>query len=224
MLGLVRRSPLLEVLELGCWALGLLLVSLAVASSVATHLGHEEALKGFAQARAAEASRPSSEATRGLGHSEPDQSLWATERIRRYEESGWGFIGRPEAVLRIPRLGLEVPVFAGATEEHMTRGAGRIAGSPPFGEPGNVGVSSHRDGYFRGLKDIRVGDEIVVDTLTHRYRYVVEEIRVTDPENTTVLWPGTVPEVTLVTCYPFYYFGNAPQRFVVRAELREESR
>lgn len=220
---LIRGTPLLRYVEFGCWAVGALLVSLAVASGVATQVGYEAALKSFEQARENAGSGSSSERTRGLGYAEPDHSLWAPERVRRYQETRWGFVGRPEAVLRIPRLGLEVPVFAGATEEHMTRGAGRIAGSPGFGKPGNVGVSSHRDGHFRRLKDIRVGDEILVDTLTQRYRYVVEEIRITDPTDTTVLWPGSVPEVTLVTCYPFYYFGNAPQRFVVRAELREES-
>jgi len=224
MRGLIRGTPLLRYVESGCWAVGALLVSVALASSVATQVGHEAALKSFAQARESAASRTSNEGTAGLGYSEPDQSLWAPERVRRYRESRWTFVGRPEAVLRIPRLGLEVPVFSGATEEHMTRGAGRIAGSPGFGEAGNVGVSSHRDGHFRRLKDIRVGDEILVDTLTRRYRYVVEEVRITDPDDTMVLWPGSVPEVTLVTCYPFYYFGNAPQRFVVRAELREETR
>jgi sortase A len=85
-----------------------------------------------------------------------------------------------------------------------------------------VSVSSHRDGYFRRLKDLKVGDEIVVDTREASYRYVVEEIRIADPMDTVVLWPGDVPELTLVTCYPFDFIGRAPQRYVVRAELREE--
>jgi sortase A len=104
----------------------------------------------------------------------------------------------------------------------MTRGAGRITGSPRFGESGNVSVSSHRDGFFRRLEDIRVGDEIVVDTRAASYRYVVEDIRVTEPSDTVVLWPGDRPELTLITCYPFNFIGRAPQRYVVRAELRKE--
>jgi LPXTG-site transpeptidase (sortase) family protein len=219
-------SPLLRLTELACWATGALLLSVQVGSSVVTQYGHDSALRSFEEARAA-AARSSVAAApavrRGLGYAEPDQSLWAPERIRRYHQERWGLAGLPEAVIRIARLGLEVPVFDGATESNMTVGAGRIAGSPAFGEPGNVGLSSHRDGYFRRLKDIRVGDVIVVDTLSRSFRYVVEEIRITDPADTTVLWPGSVPEVTLVTCYPFYHFGNAPQRYVVRAELREET-
>ncbi len=221
--GPTRRLPLQRYVELGCWAVGVLLVALQVASSVATQIGYEAALRSFEQARTAPEAISPGPGTGGLTYSEPDQSLWAPERVRRYRDARSAIAGRPEAVLRIPRLRVEVPVFAGATDVHMTRGAGRIAGSPGFGEPGNVGVSSHRDGHFRSLKDIRVGDEILVDTLRHRYRYVVAEIRITDPDDTMVLWPGSVPEVTLITCYPFYYFGNAPQRFVVRAELHEES-
>lgn len=221
--GHIRRLPLPRYVELGCWTVGVLLISLQVVSSVVAQAGYEAALRGFERARDTPESVPPNPETWRLTYSEPDQSLWAPERIRRYQQTLLAVVGRPEAILRIPRLAVEVPVFAGATEDHLTLGAGRIAGSPGFGEPGNVGVSSHRDGHFRRLKDIRVGDEILVDTLRHRYRYVVAEIRITDPDDTMVLWPGSVPEVTLVTCYPFYYFGNAPQRFVVRAELREES-
>ena len=222
----VRTLPLSRMAELACWAAGALLLSLELGSGLLARYGHATSLSAFEAARVAQTRaappRPTT-VQRGLGYAEPDQSLWAPERVRQYEEQRWLVVAMPEAVIRIPRLGFEVPVFDGATEVNMTRGAGRIPGSPPFGEPGNVGVSSHRDGYFRRLKDLRVGDEIVVDTLTRSYRYVVEEIRVTDPSDTTVLWPGTVPELTLVTCYPFYHFGHAPQRFVARAELREEA-
>lgn len=218
-------SSLLKIVELGCWAGGVVLLAIQLGSGLLAQHGHAAALQAFEAARAAEAhpQRGSPAAPqRGLGYAEPDQSLWAPDRIRRYREQRWLAATMPEAVIRIPRLRLEVPVFEGATEVNMTRGAGRIPGSPPFGEPGNVGVSSHRDGYFRRLVDLRVGDVIVVDTLTHSFRYVVEEIRVTDPSDTTVLWPGSVPEITLLTCYPFYHFGHAPQRFVARAELRQE--
>lgn len=222
----VRKQSLSRMAELACWAAGAALLAIELGSGLLAQYGHATSLRAFDAARTAQVqSETAQPATvrRGLGYAEPDQSLWAPGRVRQYEEQRWLVVTMPEAVIRIPRLELEVPVFAGATEVNMTRGAGRIAGSPPFGEPGNVGVSSHRDGYFRRLKDVRVGDEIVVDTLTRSFRYVVEEIRITDPSDTTVLWPGSVPEITLVTCYPFYHFGHAPQRFVVRAELREET-
>lgn len=220
MQGQGRTSPLgLRAVEYGCWALGAALVLFQLGSGVLGRYSYHSALLTFDEARAA---TPAEDTRPGLAYREPDQSLWAPARVKSYQQQRWSLATPPEAVVRIPRLGLEVPVFPGATEFNMTRGAGRLEGSPRFGEPGNVGISSHRDGWFRRLRDIEVGDEIVIDTLAHRFHYVVEEIRITDPTDTTVLWPGTVPEVTLVTCYPFYFFGNAPQRFVVRAELRAE--
>jgi sortase A len=203
-----------------------MMLAIELGSAAVAAYGHGASLSAFEEARAVHAraaTGQSTTVTRGLGYAEPDKSLWAPDRIRSYEEQRWLAAPMPEAVIRIPRLRFEVPVFDGATDANMTLGAGRVSGSPTFGEPGNVSVSSHRDGYFRRLKDALVGDVIVVDTLTHTYRYVVEEIRITDPADTTVLWPGSVPELTLLTCYPFYHFGHAPQRFVVRAELREET-
>ena len=158
----------------------------------------------------------------GLTVAHPDQSLWAATRIKEYDRARLMPVPVAEAVIRIRSVSLEVPVFEGATDLHMTLGAGRVPGSPGFGQPGNVGISSHRDGHFRKLKDIRVGDRIVVETRSASYLYEVDEILITDPSDTTVLWPGSRPELTLVTCYPFYYRGRAPQRFVVRAVLVPE--
>ncbi len=219
-------SRALGPLESCCWGLGLVLVLIWLASTVWAEVGGRLALAAFEQSRGgvALASPPDAYAPSrvGLNHAPPDQSEWSTERIRQYAEARWSVPLTPEAVIRIGSVGLEVPVFPGTTEANMTRGAGRIVGSPRFGEPGNVSVSSHRDGYFRRLEDLKVGDEIVVDTREASYRYVVEEIRITDPTDTVVLWPGDVPELTLVTCYPFDFIGRAPLRYVVRAELRKE--
>jgi sortase A len=224
-----RPTPqALKLLEYCCWGLGLGFVLVHLASTLSAQYGYRSALEAFEESRAgivpaapgtaADDSLPHA----GLDYAPPDQSAWSAERVRQYTEARWAVPLTPEAVIRIAGLGLEVPVYPGATEANMTRGAGRITGSPRFGEPGNVGVSSHRDGFFRKLKDIRVGDEIVVDTRAASYRYVVEEIRITGPTDTAVLWPGDVPEITLVTCYPFNFIGRAPQRYVVRAELRKE--
>lgn len=223
-----RPTPqALKLLEYCCWGLGTGLLITYLASTLWAQYGSRSALIAFEASRAGiavaaplDGDEPRLHA--GLDHAPPDQSGWSAERIRQYAQSRLDVPLTPEAVIRIPSLGLEVPVFPGETEANMTRGAGRITGSPRFGEPGNVSVSSHRDGFFRKLEDVRVGDEIVVDTRAATYRYVVEEIRITEPADTVVLWPGEVPELTLVTCYPFNFIGRAPQRYVVRAELRKE--
>lgn len=127
------------------------------------------------------------------------------------------------AVLQIPRLGVEVPVFEGTDDLTLNHGVGRIAGTALPGEPGNVGLAGHRDSFFRPLKNIRVGDAIQVETPGKTDSYVVERIDIVTPDDVEVLQPRSVPSLTLVTCYPFYYIGSAPQRYIVTASLQQET-
>ena len=84
---------------------------------------------------------------------------------------------------------------------------------------GNCGIASHRDGFFRGLKDVQVGDELELETLAGVYRYTVDKLTITDPSDVSVLEARPESAVTLVTCYPFYFVGSAPKRFIVHASL-----
>jgi len=118
----------------------------------------------------------------------------------------------------IPRLGISVAVLQGTSSRMLRRGAGHIEGTPLPGETGNSGIAGHRDTFFRELKDIRRNDEIQLQTATGLLRYEVDWVKVVEPNDTTVLEPSTVGStLTLVTCYPFYFVGAAPKRFVVRA-------
>lgn len=125
-----------------------------------------------------------------------------------------GLMGR----IDIARLGLSVVVMEGTTARTLRRAAGHIEGTALPGEDGNVGISGHRDTLFRPLKDIRQDDIIVVTTTAGEYRYRVVSTKVVSPENTSVLNSDGRDILTLVTCYPFYFVGPAPDRFVVRAE------
>lgn len=149
----------------------------------------------------------------------PDQSLWSAGRIRAYQASLAVAGGPVQGVLRIERLALEVPVFASTSEFDLNRGVGLIEGTAAPGQAGNVGIAGHRDGFFRVLKDIQVGDVIHLETLHGSSRYLVEEIFVVRPEDVYVLESTPRPSVTLVTCFPFYLVGNAPERFIVRGVL-----
>ena len=91
------------------------------------------------------------------------------------------------------------------------------------GEPGNLGVAAHRDGYFRVLKDIELGDELMITTENGPEAYVVLELKIVDPSAIEVLDPTDEQSVTLVTCYPFYFVGHAPERFIVRAVKRDQT-
>jgi sortase A len=124
-----------------------------------------------------------------------------------------GPIGRIE----IPRLLLSVIVAEGIDKTTLRRAVGHIPGTALPGQPGNVGLAGHRDTFFRPLKDLKIKDEVLISTLKGDFRYEVESLRVVEPENVGVLAPSGENVLTLVTCYPFYYFGPAPQRWIVRA-------
>jgi sortase A len=124
--------------------------------------------------------------------------------------------------IEIPRIGVSAIVLEGVDSTTLRRGVGHIPETPLPGSGGNVGLAAHRDSFFRGLKDIRKNDIIQVRTLEGNFRYRVESTRIVLPEDTEVLDDGPVPSLTLVTCYPFYYVGSAPKRFIVHAQRIEE--
>jgi len=124
-----------------------------------------------------------------------------------------GMIGR----LSIPRLHLSAMVREGAGEKTLSLALGHIPSTALPGQKGNVGVAGHRDRLFRGLKDIRGDDVIEFETLYGRYTYQVESTEIVKPNDVEVLKAGDHSELTLVTCYPFYYVGSAPDRFIVKA-------
>ncbi len=123
--------------------------------------------------------------------------------------------------LDIPRLGLSVAVLQGTGSRTLRLGAGHIKGTPLPGEPGNSGIAGHRDTFFRALKDVRKDDEIQFQTATGQFRYEVDWVKVVAPNDQTVLAPSTESALTLVTCYPFYFVGPAPNRYVVRANQQD---
>jgi sortase A len=145
----------------------------------------------------------------------PDMSSWSQGRVAAYQREAGP--STPQAVLRIGAIDLEVPVYAGVRESNLNRGAAWIDGTAPLGQSGNAGLAAHRDGYFRALRHISIGDRIEVQTLQRSTTYVVEEILIVDPKDVAVLAPSNESRLTLVTCYPFYMIGPAPKRFIVRA-------
>jgi sortase A len=124
-----------------------------------------------------------------------------------------GLIGRMEVV----RLGVSVMVVEGTSNKTLRRAVGHIAGTALPGQDGNVGIAGHRDTFFRPLRNIQADDIITLTTLGGEYRYRVVSTKVVRPENVEVLNSDGNEILTLVTCYPFYFFGSAPDRFIVRA-------
>jgi LPXTG-site transpeptidase (sortase) family protein len=123
--------------------------------------------------------------------------------------------------LLIPSIRLEVPIYPGANELNLNRGAAHIDGTAPLGADGNVGIAAHRDGFFRGLESLHIDAEVILEVGAQAMRYRVVDIFIVKPTDVYVLAPTERASVTLVTCYPFYFAGNAPERYIVRAELVE---
>lgn len=127
--------------------------------------------------------------------------------------------GDTVAKLVIPRLDVQLYVIEGSGPKELRRGPGRMTGSAMPGDIGNVVITGHRDTHFRPLKDIRKGDDILLETSSGSFLYRVRGTAVASPKDTSSLRPTPNAQLHLVTCYPFYYVGSAPKRFVVRAEL-----
>lgn len=117
----------------------------------------------------------------------------------------------------IPRLHLSVMIFEGDDAGILERGAGHIPGTALPSGSGNIGVAAHRDTYFRPLRAIRTNDVIALKTPAGTSRYAVTETEIVPPSDIGVLAPAPARDLTLVTCYPFYFVGSAPKRFIVHA-------
>jgi sortase A len=205
------------LLERTALAVGLLLLSVYGLGMLHRSIGSRRALKAFDSAVVAGLSRTEREAATPV-----DFSLWSEKRIRAYKESLSILEDDPIAVLSIARLDVRAPIFRGTDELVLNRGLGWIEGTPKPGDSGNSGISGHRDGFFRALKDVRVGDSVEIKTKTALLVYIVDEIEIVKPEDVYVLRPRGAKALTLVTCYPFYFAGDAPNRFIVHAGLGRE--
>lgn len=194
--------------------IGLGLVLIAAWAGIRIHGKWSERveIRRFEKARALPA-RPAVLSSRRAA----DTALWSPKRIQAYEESLQRQAQPPLALLRIASIGLEVPVLVGTDDFTLNRSVGWIDGTARPGAAGNIGIAGHRDGFFRGLKDVHEGDPIELETLAGSQTYSVADIRIVSPEDVSVLEPTTGPALTLVTCYPFYFVGDAPKRFIVRA-------
>lgn len=129
-------------------------------------------------------------------------------------------LANPDSIgrLEIPRLGVSAAVLEGTSGKTLRRAVGHIAGTGLPGRPGNVGIAGHRDTFFLPLRNIRRNDIILINTVNGEFRYEVLSTRVVSPSQVEVLDAGKNEILTLVTCFPFYGIGSAPNRFIVRAK------
>jgi sortase A len=157
------------------------------------------------------------------GWSYAERYAWQAEESSRFDREA---VLDPEPLetsllrgrINIPRLGIAAMVGEGTDGKTLRVAVGHIAHTALPGRPGNVGLAAHRDTLFRNLKDVRQGDFINLSTARKTYHYQVVSYRIVEPTDVSVL--SALPDqklLTLVTCYPFYFVGHAPKRFIVQA-------
>lgn len=222
-----NHRPLI-VLEAILWGSGTLLLAGHLTVSAWSAYASDADIKALRASREhtiepPPTSQPISSDTR-LAVGDPDTSRWSPKRLASYLQTRTQG-SPPEAVLRIPSLDLEVPVYEGTSKATLDRGAGRIEGTARIDSThGNLGLAAHRDGFFRVLEHIAHDDTIVLETATATSTYRVTSVKVVAPTDVGVLDDREDARIiTLVTCYPFYYVGPAPQRFIVQAMLERPS-
>ena len=224
-------SKALRILEAGLLCLGLLLLVVFTFAHIHRFIMFRAEMANF-ETRKLESPKGVATGMRAVDGAIPnggphqasnsEYSTWSIQRTKLYRANP----GKPVeslAVLRIPALHLEVPVLEGTDEVTLNRGIGRIAGTSRPGQGGNIGIAGHRDGFFRRLKDIRTGDAIELVTISGTDVFVVDQIRITSPADVSVLQPRAKHSLTLVTCYPFYFVGPAPSRYIVEASLKGQA-
>jgi sortase A len=195
--------------------LGLLLVFAYAVVRIYSVVYAHATVRGFWRNQEASINRPGNPLQQNLGI--PDFRLWSPKRIEAYQTSVTTNIPAPLGVLRIPSIEIEVDVLEGTDDLTLNRAVGHIDGTAAPGEEGNIGIAGHRDGFFRGLKDVHLGEYLDLYTERGNTRYIVDEIRIVPPEDVSVLAPRPRSSITLVTCYPFYFVGSAPLRYIAHA-------
>ncbi len=121
--------------------------------------------------------------------------------------------------LQIPRIKLDALVLEGVTRQQLSKGPGHMEATAVPGEPGNAVITAHRDTFFRHIYELDRGDEIRVLRDGRLFRFQVTGKAIVEPDNVSVIQPTPDPQLTLITCYPTYYIGPAPQRLVVFSKL-----
>jgi sortase A len=189
------------LIEAGCWVVGVACTLIYGLCRADAELGRRLDVARVMEAR------------------EPNYQAWSTGRVRAYEASLAAAAGPLLGIVSIPAVQLEVPLYGDTSELHLNRGVGLIERTSAPGLAGNMGIAGHRDGFFRALKNVRAGEQIEIRTPSALYRYRISALHVVAASDARLLGPTGEPSVTLVTCFPFYFVGNAPQRFVVRGVL-----
>ncbi|MCP8900525.1 class D sortase [Gilvimarinus xylanilyticus] len=215
---LLSRSTLYRSIELSLWLVGVVLLSVWATQMLRQGpMAQQHSERFLARAHAATLETSAFDKDSQLPSIDKiDTSLWSASRIEEFHKID-ADKNDTIGVLSIDTLGLSAPIFSGPSDFNLNRGLGWLDRTAPLSGGGNTAIAGHRDSFFRVLKDIEKGDAITVTTLGGKKEYLVTELQIVDPSDVSVLAPTAHNQITLITCYPFYHVGSAPERFIVTA-------
>jgi len=150
----------------------------------------------------------------------PDQSDWSPKRVTNYARLDGSESGEPIAVVAVPALAVSARVYADSAPQALEAGAAWVTGTAPPGSKGNIVIAGHRDSFFRPLEGIPLGTVIDLTTAAGVQSFKVVEISIVDPLDMHPLDGSDDAILTLITCHPFRYLGYAPDRYIIRAEIK----
>lgn len=198
----IHRRCVLVWLERALWTAGCCALAYCIFISIDASHTQRQLTRSFEKSRTA------------VGVTAQATVNCSTTDVHKIPRPENGFVGR----LEIPKLDVSSVVLEGVGSRTLRVGLGHVPGTALPGQPGNVVIAGHRDTFFRPLRNIKIGDEVSVDTTAYTYCYQVRSFEIVDPLNVNTLRFHNKNELTLITCYPFSYIGPAPKRFVVHAE------
>jgi sortase A len=143
------------------------------------------------------------------------------EKARENESVSNQVLGNKIGILYIPKVYKKYEVYWGTDEKTLDQGVGMYSGNStttPNGM-GHTVLSGHRDTVFTQLKNIKIGDELILEYTDKKFKYVITKIWITDKDDLTVIVPRKSPTLTLTTCYPFEFVGDAPERYIIESDL-----
>ena len=159
-------------------------------------------------------------------------SMYAAQHrlAQQWQQQNVGLPAQPAGLvttltrLTIPSIKLDAVVVEGVNRKDLLMGPGHMPQTPEPGQSGNAVISAHRDTFFRHIYELKKGDYILVQRAGRQFRYQVTGKKVVQPDDISVIKPTPDPQLTLLTCYPTYYIGPAPERLVVFSRLIGVSR
>jgi sortase A len=122
--------------------------------------------------------------------------------------------------LQIPKINLDAVIVEGTRYRQLAVAPGHMTDTPAPGESGNAVITGHRDTFFRHIYELQKGDSIIIQRDGKTFDFEVTGKQVVDPDDLSVIGPSEDSRLTLITCYPTYYIGPAPERLVVFSKLK----